>query len=166
MSDAPAPRFTRHGTYISVPMEAAARGLGVAVFSSPALAWEALRLRRENQPGALHNAGAPKLHPNGSQLVGGAPADDIADPWMDTDPTTGEIVWELTETGGRGYFPGAPGSIWQDPGTVEYMRICADSHLDSREIRFHNSGRVSHYGFPNPNGRMWVGGILAASLFR
>jgi hypothetical protein len=41
------PRFTAHGTAVSIPMEAAARIHGAAVFASPALAWDALAIKRQ-----------------------------------------------------------------------------------------------------------------------
>lgn len=100
MSDAPA-RFTRWGTAISPPMEAAAETLGAAVFGDMSLAWEALRLRREhNRDRAADRARTVR---NGNQLVG----DDIAEYLWQESPLWGE-------TGARGYFPGADDAVLVD----------------------------------------------------
>lgn len=70
MSASPA-RFTAHGTFVSIPMEMAAQTFGAAVFASPALAWDALRLRREK-------ARTRKTLP---PIMGGSPYADRGTGW-------------------------------------------------------------------------------------
>lgn len=130
-------RYTKWGTFVSVPLLVARNMAGVAVYADTRLAWDTLRGIRQAHADRKHGRYASLV--NGRQYID-ADGESAADGFRWDALADADGVWN--ETGGRGYFP-SPDGFDDVNETVNAVMDSFDPWAQERNER-HNASNRAH----------------------